>query len=220
MPDSSSIQCSSFFPDPSQESSLQRFLDSMKIGYIEWHDGIGYDLDALNELTGSELKQVEELMISRKDSDWRDVETLAALNTPFSIQALKDCLTSPDLECRLFAAKFLKEMNIEDHIEEVVVNTMAQTTIGGGMTYALYLAKSYPTEKIRQEILRCALVGKDDIRVHCAAMSLFLYGVTTIDFDTDQKIVYEFHEKDMPARMKVFERLCAMVGVDPIDLLR
>jgi len=207
-------------PQPGTGTALQRFLESMTIDFYKWHDGIGYDLDALNELTNSELKQVEELMISRKDSDWRDVETLAALNTPFSIQALKECLTSPDLECRLFAAKFLKEMNIEDHIEEVVVNTMAQTSIGGGMTYALYLAKSYPTEKIRQEILRCALVGKDDIRVHCAAMSLFLYGVTTTDFDTDQKIVYEFHEKDMPARMKVFERLCAMVGVDPIDLLR
>jgi len=191
----------------------------MKIDYYKWHDGVGYDLDALIELNSSELTQVEDLLISRKDSDWRDVEALAALNTPFSIQALKECLTSPNLECRLFAVRFLKEMNIEDHIEEVVVTTLAQTAIGNGLTYALNLAKTYPTEKIRHEILRCALIGNDDIRVHCAAMALFLYGQAKTDFDSDQKIVFEFHEKDLPARTRIFERLCAMVGVNPINLL-
>jgi hypothetical protein len=170
-------------------------------------------------LNSADLKQVEDLLISRKDSDWRDVEGLAALNTPFSIQALKECLVSPDLECRLFAAKFLKEMNIEDHIEEVVVNTLAQTSIGNGMTYALYLAKTYPTERIRQAVLRCTLLGNDDIRVHCAAMALFLYGVSKSEFDYDFKIIYEFHEKDFETRKQIFERLCAMVGVNPIDLL-
>jgi hypothetical protein len=206
-------------PLPGTGTALQRFLESMKIDYYKWHDGIGYDLDALSELNSSELNQVEDLLVSRKDSDWRDVEALAALNTPSSIQALKECLTSPDLECRLFAVRFLKEMNIEDHIEEVVVNTLAQTAIGSGLTYALYLAKTYPTEKIRHEVLRCALVGKDDIRVHCAAMSLFLYGKAKTDFDSNQKIVFEFHEKDLPSRTRVFERLCAIVGVDPNDLL-
>jgi hypothetical protein len=206
-------------PEKAPGNPLGRFLQSMKIDYYKWHDGIGYDLDALKDLKGAELKQVEDLLISHKDSDWRDVEALAALNTPFSIQALKECLTSPDLECRLFAVKFLKEMNIEDHIEEVVVNTLAQTAIGSGLTYAMHLAKTYPTEKIRREILRCALVGNDDIRVHCAAMTLFLYGKAKTDFDSNQKIVFEFHEKDMTARMRVFVRLCAMVGVDPNDLL-
>lgn len=206
-------------PEPGPGSPYDRFMESMKIDYYKWHDGIGYDLDALNELTGNELKQVEDLLISRKDSDWRDVEALAALNTPFTVQALKDCLNSPNLECRLFAVRFLKEMNIEDRIEEVVVKTLAQTAIGNGLTYALYLAKTYPTEKIRKEILRCALIGNDDIRVHSAAMALFLYRKAKTDFDADQKIVFEFHEKDLPARRRVFERLCSMVGVDPIDLL-
>ena len=95
MANSNAFKRSSYFPDPSKKPAFQRFLDSMKIGYIEWHDGIGYDLDALNEMTPDELRQVEELVIRRKDSDWRDVETLAALNTPFTIQALKDCLQQP-----------------------------------------------------------------------------------------------------------------------------
>jgi hypothetical protein len=206
-------------PESGHGAAYERFMQSMKIDYYKWHDGIGYDLDALNELTGSELKQVEDLLVSRKDSDWRDVEALAALNTPFTVQALKDCLNSPNLECRLFAVKFLKEMNIEDHIEDVVVKTLPDTSIGNGLTYALSLAKKYPTENIRRTVLLCALTGNDDIRVHCAAMALFLYGKSRTDFDADHKIIFDFHEKDIAARRGIFGRLCELVGVNPGDLL-
>jgi hypothetical protein len=207
-------------PESKRGSALQRFLDSMKIGYIEWHDGIGYDLNALKELTHDELQQVEALIISRRDSDWRDVEALAALNTPFTIQALKECLNSTNNEARLFAARFLKEMGIEDRIEEIVVKTLPQTKIGEGLTYALSLAETYPTERIRREVLCCAFLGNDDIRIHCAAMALYLYGKAASNFDTHNKIIFDFRESDPGIRMKQFEVLCRQVGVDPIEILR
>lgn len=206
-------------PEPVKGKAYERFMESMKIDFYKWHDGVGYDLDALNEMNSAELQQVEDLLISRKDSDWRDVEALAALNTPFSIQALRDCLASPNVECRLFAVRFLKELGIEDHIEELVVRTLPETTIGNGLTYALFLAKTYPTEKIRREVLCAALTGNDDIRLHCAAMALFLYGISRSDFDTEYKIIYEFREKELPVRRDIFARLCAMVGVNPDELL-
>jgi hypothetical protein len=215
MTDSFPIRRSCYSPDPSNKPALPRFLDSMKIGYFQWHDGIGYDLDALNEMNQDEIRQVESLLIARKDSDWRDVEALAALNTPDTIQALKECLQSFNLDVRLFAARYLKEMNIADHIEEIVVKTLPETKIGDGMTFALNLAETYPTERIRRTVLCCALTGNDNIRVHCAAMALFLYGKASCNFDSSQKIVFEFHEKDYATRMNSFIRLCAMVGVDP-----
>ena len=215
---SSEFKRESSEPQPAAGKAYDRFMESMKIDFYKWHDGIGYDLDALNELDNREIRELEALLISRKDSDWRDVEALAALNTPFSIQALRDALASPNRECRLMAARFLKDMNIDDHIEEVVVRTLPETTIGDGMSYALMLAKLYPSENIRREVLRCAQIGKDDIRVHCAAMALFLYGVSKSEFDYDFKIIYEFHEKDVEARRRIFERLCVMVGVDPSSI--
>jgi hypothetical protein len=211
---------SSFTPDPSQKPALQRFLDSMKIGYNEWHDGIGYDLNALKKMSPEELKQVEELILSRKDSDWRDVEALAALRTPSTIQALKDCLQSKNIDVRLFATKYLKEMGIEDHVEEIVVNTLPVTKIGDGMTYALTLAETYPTERIRQTVLRCAAVGNDDIRIHCAAMALHLYGKAHTNFDSKQKIIFEFKNQDLATRMDSFRHLCSLVGVEPDDILK
>ena len=131
-------------PTPVAGTPYDRFMESMKIDFYKWHDGIGYDLDALNELDSHELKQVEELLISRKDSDWRDVETLAALNTPLTIQALRDTLVSPNRECRLMAARYLKDLNIEDHIEEVVIRTLPETTIGDGMSYRVNAREALP----------------------------------------------------------------------------
>ncbi len=198
--------------------ALERFLKSMNIGFIEWHDGIGYDLDALTEMPPAELNYVEKIILPRKDRDWRDVETLAALNTPASIQALKECLDSPNNDARLFAVRLLKEMNIEDKIEEVILDILPKTKIGDGLTYALSLAEKYPTEAIRRKVLWCALNGHNDIRIHCAAMALYLYGVSTITFDNRYPLIFEFREPLRVLRLKPFRQLCSLVGVDPASL--
>jgi hypothetical protein len=199
----------------SSSPALEKFIKSMKIGYMEWHDGIGYDLSALNELRGEELKQVETLLISRKDQDWRDVEALAALNTPPAIEALKECLLSKNIDVKLFAVRYLKEMNVVDRVEEVVVNTLPSTKIGRGLTFALALAKKYPTELIKEKLLWCCINGNDDIRIHCAAMSLFLYGKASSEFDREQKIVFKFGNKDKAKRIEAFSELCQIIGISP-----
>ena len=205
-------------PDPSSPA-MTRFIESMKIGYIEWHDGIGYDLEALKEFSPSELDYIEALLLSRKDADWRDVEALAALRTPAAIQALKDCLESPNLDCRLFAVRYLKEMAILDRVDHVVVATLPLTKIGEGMTLALALARDYPSEAIKHIVLWCSLNGNESIRVHCVAMALFLYHITKEEFDVNQKIVYEFHEPDRSKRIEPFTRLCRMIKIDPKPFL-
>lgn len=195
--------------------AYEKFVQSMKIGYNEWHDGTGYDLKALRELSEDELKQAETLLISRKDKDWRDIEALAVLNTPRAVEALKECLQSPNIDVRLFAVRYLKEKNILDRVEEVLVNTLPSTKIGQGLTYALALAKDYPTEAIKQKLLWCSVHGNDDIRVHCAAMALFLYGKAASEFDVNQKIVFKFGVKDKAKRIEAFPELCQILGISP-----
>jgi hypothetical protein len=41
----------------------------MKVGYIEWHDGIPYDLEALASVSPEELVELEALLVRRKDAD-------------------------------------------------------------------------------------------------------------------------------------------------------
>ncbi len=190
----------------------------MRIGYLEWHEAIGYDLDALMQMSQHDLKTIETLLISRKDQDWRDVEALAALNTPHAIAALQECLHSQNNEVKLFAVKFLKEMEIVDRVEEVVLETLPKTKIGEGMTFALDLAKAYPTERISQKVLWCSLNGNDDIRIHCAALALYLYGVASSDFDSSYPVIFEFREPDRSKRIKPFLELCGLIGVNPLEL--
>lgn len=197
--------------------AFEKFLQSMKIGYTEWHDGTGYDLKALRELSGEEVKRVETLLVSRKDQDWRDVQALAALNTPRAVEALKECLRSKNIDVRLFAVRYLKEMNVIDRVEEIVVNTLPSTKIGQGLTYALALARDYPTEPIKQKLLWCCVHGNDDIRIHCAAMALFLYGRAASEFDNNQRIIFRFGIKDKAKRIEAFSELCRIVGVSPDD---
>jgi hypothetical protein len=197
---------------------LERFMQSMNIGYIEWHDGIGYALSALSELNQDELQTVESLLIERKDQDWRDVEALAALATPAAIQALKECLQSTNLEGRLFAVKFLKDMRIEDRVEEILLDTLPQTAIGNGLTYALSIIEQYPTERLKQKLLWCCMNGNEDIRVHCAALALYLYGIASTSFDVSHKIVFEFKEANPEKRRVSFNKLCQIIGINPEGL--
>jgi hypothetical protein len=206
-------------PPAPASAAMTRYLQSMHIGFIEWHDGIGYALDALKQFTPHELSFIENLHIQRKHEDWRDVEALAALRTPAAIQALKDDLVSPNYDCRLFAVRYLKEMEILDKVDQVVMATLPLTRIGDGMTLALSLAEDYPSEAIKNIVLWCCLNGNESIRVHCAAMALYLYGVTSVNFDVNQKIVYEFHEPDRAKRIEPFTRLCQMIKIDPVPFI-
>jgi len=201
-------------PNPSSPA-MTRLIKSMKIGYIEWHDGISYDLEALKEFSPLELEYIETLLLSRKNEDWRDVEALAALRTPAAIQALKDCLESPNLDCRFFAVRYLKEMNILDRVDQVLVAALPLTKIGEGFSLALALAKDYPSEAIKGIVLWCCLNGNESIRVLCVAMVLYLYGITTDYYDTSHQIVFEFHEPDRQKRIEPFSRLCRMINIDP-----
>ena len=36
-------------PDPPSDSPLNRFQQSLQISHEKWHDGVGYDLDAIRE---------------------------------------------------------------------------------------------------------------------------------------------------------------------------
>jgi hypothetical protein len=48
--------------------NYSRFIESMNIGYMQWHDGTGYDLEALAALEDDERRQVEEVLLRHLDN--------------------------------------------------------------------------------------------------------------------------------------------------------
>ena len=73
----------------------------MEMNYEKWHDGIGYDLGALAEATPKERAAIEGLLVARRPRDWRDVEALAALDTPRARKELVAALGDANAEVRL-----------------------------------------------------------------------------------------------------------------------
>ncbi|MGD9048210.1 MAG: HEAT repeat domain-containing protein [Anaerolineae bacterium] len=209
------------FPQKSNKPpspTLDKFLQSMKIGYVEWHDGIGYDLEALGELRGEELRQVETLLISRKHLDWRDIDALAEIDSDEALSALKNALKSKNYEVRARAIEKLSQKGIISvrEIERLLVETIPLVSILNGQTFTLRLAEKYPTPAVKRVLLWCTLHGNDDVRVHAAALIHYLYGIATSTFDWKYRPFYlRFGDKNLSSRKLAYDELCEMIQVDP-----
>ena len=78
------------------DSPLRRFEKSMEINYEKWHDGIGYDIDAIKLSSPAELKTIELILIYHSPRDWRDIEALAQIHTKSARETLKGAIKDPD----------------------------------------------------------------------------------------------------------------------------
>lgn len=61
--------------------AYERFMASTDIDYERWHDGVGYDLEALGALGGRERAEAQQWLLARAGNDWRDLEGLLALGS-------------------------------------------------------------------------------------------------------------------------------------------
>jgi len=80
--------------------ALEKFRRSMAIGYMEWHDGIGYDLDALAALPPEDRQTAEDLLVARRAADWRDIEALDRLGSPRALLELEKALRAKSIDVR------------------------------------------------------------------------------------------------------------------------
>jgi hypothetical protein len=202
-----------------ESSAYDRFMQSMQIGHDQWHDGTGYDLEAVQELEGEELARVEALLIRRKDEDWRDAEALAALNSTKAAEALKSSISSPNVQVKLRAAEQYAEEGDMTTMEEALIQSLRTSKLYEGLTQALDLAEEHPTERVKQTLFWCALHGNDDVRVHAAALLFYLYGIAESNFDWEFRPFFlRFGTEDMEERRAAFLELCQRVNVDPASL--
>jgi hypothetical protein len=190
----------------------------MSIGYVEWHDGIGYDLEALAGLSPEERQRAEDLVVARHAADWRDVEALDHIGSERTLAELAKAIRSRSVEIRVEAAQRLARRKLlsENEIDKIIVDALAHTTILNGMVKTLRFAAAYPTTAVRSKLLWSALHGNDDLRVHAAALVHFLYGCSASDFDWAFRSFYlQFGSKDRSLRRSAYLDLCTRIGVEP-----
>ena len=161
----------------------QRFIESMRIGFDQGHDGTGYDLEALAAMTAEERAAVESILIRQLAGagDWRDVEALAALATPGAMAALKVAARHRNPEVRDRALETLAAAGPQpgDEIEHDIVSAVERG--------ALDLAQSHPTPRVKRAVLDCARLADPTTRVHAAALLMYLCGKADEAFDWNQR---------------------------------
>jgi hypothetical protein len=192
--------------------AARKFEASMIIDYEKWHDGIGYDLDALAKMSAEERDEVaSELLgrIRRHEAHWRDTEALGALKTERAKSALMLALRAGDLETRLHVASELEEMGVDTEIEKLIGEVLKRGGFDQGVSFALSLAAERNTPYLRKVMLDCAQSGDKSVRVHAAAMCLYYAGQTKEPFDwAERPFFLEFGEDDPAVRERAYAELC------------
>lgn len=203
------------------DTPLDRFRRSMVIDHEKWHDGIGYDLDALRAASASERAAIESLLVSRPAADWRDVEALAALDTPRAREALRAATKSSDPRVRAAVMDYAPRLQTDAERTAGLVRLLETADIFGGLTQALDQVEKFHPPEVVDALFRGALHRKGELAVHFAAMLTFVHGKAREAFDWEQRPFFlEFHTEDRAKREAVFRELCGKVGVDPSPYLR
>jgi hypothetical protein len=171
-------------PKPERQppsEAFEKFKKSMVIGYEEWHDGVGYDLDAFDAMRADEReKVVAELRAkARGDLDWREMELLGRENSKASFDRLRDELTGGSVENR---ARALDEINSMGRMTPSVFDfklaeLLDDVTDEDGVTQTLLLVGDEPGPKTTAALER-GMRERPDVALHFASQLLDLAGLS------------------------------------------
>jgi hypothetical protein len=187
-----------------------RFLESMKIGYVQWHDGEGYDLAALAAMPLEDRTEVEAMLAARLtgQADWRDVEALAAIGTPVAMTALKSAVRHRNPEVR---NRVLEILAGSDPKAAADLGSDIENAVRNG---ALDLAQGHPTPGVKRALLDCARLADPVTRVHAAAMLMYLCGKADEPFDWKERPFFlRFGTEDMAELRAAWTELRERTGV-------
>lgn len=183
----------------------------MNIGYEQWHDGIGYDLEAIDELEGREREEAAQLLVPRADKDWRDLEALDRVGTPSAIEAILKVRKSKDPEMRLRAHHYGPTPTEEDW-ERAILDLLPTAEPYAGLTVVMDTIREHPTPAVIRALWE-QVRNPDSVNIyHSAAMLAEIAGVIDSVYDfTHRPLFLKLQEKGTESReqaLKEFEVLC------------
>jgi len=197
------------------DSARDRFERSLQMDFDKWHDGIGYDLDAIRDASAEERAAIEDLLLRRGVGDWRDVQALAALNSPRARDALRTAMASHRHELALAVARHAPDLADEAERAAVIVRALEGAGPHDGLTQTLLQVEEFHPAPVIDALFRGTISRKGDVALHFAAMLMFLHGKAESSFDWDQRPFFlTFKTQDPTARRAAFGELCGKIGVD------
>src|SRR5262245_4415499 len=198
--------------------AYKKFVNSMQITSDQGRDGIGFDLDTLEQVSETERENLTRMLTERLDEygDWREMDALMLIGTPAAKDAVRRASTSPNLETQLHAAKKLAEAGDPVDLEGIIIVTLRNTDRSSGLSQAIHLAEQYPSPRLQEALLDLALNGSEEQRIHCAALALYHGGKAESPFDWDHRPFFlRFGDDDRQVQIDAYKELCQRLGIQP-----
>lgn len=202
-------------------SPLQRFRKSMEIDYEKWHDGIGYDLDAIRAATKTERKAIEQMLTEHTPRDWRDIEALAKINTKNAQEIIKKAIKDPDPDVRVAVTRFAPNLVTNSERSQSIINALQHAEIFSGLSQVLDDVEEYHPKEVKEALITGLLSREGDIAVLFAAMLFYLCGKAKEPFDMKQRPFFlRFNTENREERVQAFRGLCKELNINPDTYLK
>ena len=202
--------------NPSSLTPLQRFEASIKIGFEQWHDGIGYDIEAIKIASQAELDAIEQILINHSPRDWRDIEALAELNTDCAHKTIKEAIKDSNPVVRIAVARFAPDLITEKERSKSLIDALEKTEIFDGLSQVLLEVEKYHPKEIKEALINGLLNRKGDVAVHFVAMLFYLCGESKEPFDWKQRPFFlRFKTEDRKKRVELFKEVCQKLKINP-----
>ena len=202
--------------NPSSQTPLLRFKASMKIGFEEWHDGIGYDIEAIRRVSQAERDTIEQILINHSPRDWRDIEALAELNTKCARETIKEAIKNPNPIIRVAVTRFAPDLITDNERSQSIIYALQNVEIFSGFSNVLDEVEKYHPKEVKEALIKGLLNRKGDVAVHFAAMLFYLFGEAKEPFDWKQRPFFlRFNTEDRKERVEVFRELCQKLKISP-----
>jgi hypothetical protein len=189
-------------PDP---GPLQRFLDSTVIDYEKWHDGIGYDLDALRALEGTDRRQALDWLRRRlrdPEAGWRDAEATQAAGEKDLIDLARG---HPNPDVRAVVATW------EDRRRDIL-DLLRKGKEDSVTLRALSDVPCTADPEMRAALLWCALESPSVVAYHAAEKLLEIYAGVE---DTWRERPFLLRFTDPATRREAYAELIRRLTADP-----
>lgn len=197
----------------------QRFAHSKQIDYDRWKEGTGYDLEALASLSAESQRLVERQLTP--PSGWRDVEALAALDTPTAQETLRRAVHAGDIEVRLAVLSRAPALIDDATRTETLLAALGEAAPFAGRTEVLDLVIEFHPPVVVQELFRGLLRASGEMAYHLAATLAAIHGIVDSRHDWSLRPMYlAFNTDDRAARRAAFLALCTKLGVDGPEQLQ
>jgi hypothetical protein len=202
-------------PVPKHSKAYEKFLASVVPIWEQWQENQTYDVAAIAKMTAEERNQVVTFLTGR-DATWREVEALAAIDTPEARAAVDEASKHHlSIDTRLAAGEAMHRQGRLPDLDSFLAKQIRQLyQPANGLRCALRLAERHPSETVKQALL-WASTNQTDCASECARLLLTLTGAAKEPFDAAVEQMLEklgLHNSYFD-RKAAFDEICRRVAM-------